>query len=660
MLKVCHAVSAHNFYSATVLVQKSSKVVSLPEILSSLSPTSLSERLTILRRDITTNFIEFALTQPLLITRERSTDPSPASIDHKLELSPAPPNSATLVSRLDNLSEILEFFNANLFDAIPSSQRAAFLKSFSKPLTSGILNHLLIPALPTSLSGLPKYLELLERAVKFESNDLTRILFGVVPGISSGTEVNPENEIRGWAQGIASHYQKKRRVDILDQARRMFTDVSSDWHETFQVEWVASVKPSLSANDSMLLESTATSKPSSSADHPPLAATNGTNAVSRDVEIEQVDDEGWGFDDNGEGAEGEALSHQEVKVPPGDRSSSFADPAEEVDGDAWGWNDEEDPEPTPVPGPDTPGESTRNGNADDGVGGDEPLWDAWDDSPPSPQAKKVVPKPAKRLEKFSSKGKQGNKPPALVTHPPEPQPISIPSTSIRANLNQPLGLDSSPSLASSWSSSISTPSQQFQSIPPTPASATARDEPPREFYSVSSGIQDIVELVESVILESSEFSRSTLLAAYLPAPTSSTTGGTPGSVILNTVPSILDLFRALYPMNLHLEFEIGGDFQRGAGKSASSDGISKKALQFSNDCSYLEEHIQELLPGLPLGPNKSSPAAPLDVWAADGGLRGKVEDAGKRVKVYGESWFARTIVRHPSIPYLPSVIPNTF
>jgi centromere/kinetochore protein ZW10 len=298
MFKVCHAASAYDSYSSTLLVQKSSKVVSLPEILSSLSPASLSERLTILRRDIITHFIEFALTQPLSITRPRSTDVSSASIEHKLELFPAPPNSATFVSRLENLSKILEFFNTNLFDAIPSSQRAAFLKSFSKPLTSGILNHLLIPTLPTSLSGLPKYLELLERAVKFESNDLTRILFGVAPGISFGTEFNPENEIKGWAQGIVSHYQKKRRVDILDQARRMFTDVSSDWHETFQVEWATPVKPSLSANDPTLLESTATSKPSS-ADHPPLSATNGTSAVGRDVEIEQVDDEGWGFDDDG-------------------------------------------------------------------------------------------------------------------------------------------------------------------------------------------------------------------------------------------------------------------------------------------------------------------------------------------------------------------------
>ena len=600
-----------------------------------------------LRRDITTHFIEFVLTQPLSITQAESTDALPASTEHRLELFPAPPNSAIFTSRLDNLSGILKFLNTHLFGAIPPSQRAVFLKSFSKPLTLGILNHLLIPALPASLSGLPKYLELLERAVKFESEDLTRILFGPDSGASTGTEVYPENEIKSWVEGIVSHYQRKRKVDVLDQARRMFTDISSDWHETFQVEWtVSSATPAPSANGSALPE---LDPPSSASDHPLMLAVDGKNYV--DKEIEQVDDEGWGFDDVDGTNEADAPPDDETKEPPRvNASPSFTDPdvyiADEVDDDAWGWNDEGDPEPTLMS---KPNESKSNGNAEGGAGGDDPLWSAWDDTPPSPPTKKTVPKPATKLEKFSSKGKQGAKPPKIITQPPEPKPISVSTdASTRLDPNYVPTPASSTSLSSSWSSSSGTLSQQFQSIPPTPASIAAQEKAPKEFYSVSSGMQDILELVESIMIESSEFSRSTLLAAYIPAPKSAppTSGSTPGSVILNTVPSILDLFRALYPMTLHLELEGGGGSQKGTGKSPVSESSAKKAIQFSNDCLYLEERIQELLPALSSRSSKTSATVPPDVWTIDGGLRSKVEDAGKRVKVYGESWTAKTIVRH--------------
>jgi centromere/kinetochore protein ZW10 len=611
-----------------------------------------------LRRDITAHFIEFVLTQPLSITQAQSTDSLSAEIEHRLELFPAPPNPATLLSRLDNLSEILGFLDTRLFGAIPSSQRSAFLKSLSKPLTSGILNHLLIPALPTSLSGLPRYLELLERAVKFENEDLTQILFGPTSGVSVGTEIHHENEIKSWVEGIVSHYQKKRRVDTLDQARRMFTDVPSDWHETFQVEWTVAVTPAPSVNGSTLLELDVASESSPAVGHPPVPITNGTNGVNRGVEIGHVDGEGWGFDDGDDGADEEDTPpDEETKEPRTENaSSSLTDPnahtADEMDDNAWGWNDEESSESTPMPKSESPGEPKGNGdgNPEGGAGGDDPLWDAWDD-PPSPPTKKVVPKPATKLEKFSSKGKQGAKPPKIITQPPEPEPIHVPTSApTRPNPNHFPAPVSSTSLSSSWSSSSSPSTQQFLSIPPTPASITTQ-KAPKEFYSVSSGMQDILELVESVMLESSQFSKSPLLAAYFPAPnsaspTSSASAATPGSVILNTVPSILDLFRALYPMTFQLELGSGNGSQKSAGKSAPTEGSTKKAVQFSNDCLYLEQRIQELLPASSSRPSKTSTMVPPDVWTIDGDLRSKVEDAGRRVKVYGESWFTQTIVRH--------------
>jgi centromere/kinetochore protein ZW10 len=204
-------------------------------------------------------------------------------------------------------------------------------------------------------------------------------------------------------------------------------------------------------------------------------------------------------------------------------------------------------------------------------------------------------KPATKLEKFSSKGKQGAKPPKIITQPPEPEPIrappkhtrtSTPNTSLHRVFNAVI-----------IKFVVIIEQYSEPTIPIHPAYAGidhhAQQKAPKEFYSVSSGMQDILELVENVMLESSEFSRSTLLAAYLPcsnsaSSTSSTSGGTPGSVILNTVPSILDLFRALYPMTLQLELESGDDSQKGAGKSAATEGSAKKAIQFSNDCCTLK------------------------------------------------------------------------
>ena len=220
------------------------------------------------------------------------------------------------------------------------------------------------------------------------------------------------------------------------------------------------------------------------------------------MEIDQADDEGWGFgNDYGEEdaqPNGEKNESQRKNPPP-----ALTDPnVHEANNDPWGWNDDEDLEPTPVPMLGSSSETEENGNGN--ARGDDPLWDAWDDPPPSPPTKKVVPKPATKLEKLENKGKQGTKPPNIVTQPPEPEQAPT-----RVNLNHfpAPAPTSSVSLSSSWTSSSGSPeSQQFQSIPPTPASIAMQ---PKEFYSVSSGMQDILRLVESVMLEASEFSRST-------------------------------------------------------------------------------------------------------------------------------------------------------
>jgi len=191
----------------------------------------------------------------------------------------------------------------------------------------------------------------------------------------------------------------------------------------------------------------------------------------------------------------------------------------------------------PVPALGSSSKTKENGNGN--AGGNDALWDAWDDPP----TKKAAPSPRRNSRSCR---------PNIVTQPPpnrnrHPR-ASTPITPLRQRLRCHRQVPGHHRVRSPES-------QQIQSNPPTPASITMRPKAPKEFYSASSGMQDILELVEGVMLESSEFSRSTLLAASIPAPDSALS-------ILSTVPSTLDLFRALYPMTLGLGHETEDGFLR--------------------------------------------------------------------------------------------------
>lgn len=131
-----------------------------------------------------------------------------------------PPN------RLSNLSTVLEFLCNHLFPSLPPSHSSNFPQSLCRPITSSILANLLVPSLPSSFSSLPPFLDLLRKAVAFEEDYVVQAL---------GNSPN-DKPVKAWADGVGGHYERKRRVDILELVRSVIVDRKDEGTFTIEVE----------------------------------------------------------------------------------------------------------------------------------------------------------------------------------------------------------------------------------------------------------------------------------------------------------------------------------------------------------------------------------------------------------------------------------------
>ena len=284
------------------VVPNSEKPIPLSDIVSSLSPSSLSAHMTSLRRDITAHYIDYTLDYPTSLSI--SDEPGLLnSFIHRLQRLPSSTNHGSM--RLDNLSRILEFMNDKLFPCLPQPQRETFPKSLAKPLTTSIMTRLLIPSLPSKLDALPAFLELTKASVDFE----TKCIVGMLKGDAV------EREIRSWVDNVCAHYERGRRQRILDDVRGTILASVSRPKDTFSAVIVTVVN---------IKQPSVESVPAA-----PVAA-NDDRIAKTDSSGSSIDAEGaWGFDDDVEQPE-------EVPV-------SKPDPPEEPEPDpseAWGWNDE--------------------------------------------------------------------------------------------------------------------------------------------------------------------------------------------------------------------------------------------------------------------------------------------------------------------------------
>ncbi|KAI0061027.1 hypothetical protein BV25DRAFT_1782681, partial [Artomyces pyxidatus] len=512
----------------SVQVRQSTTILDLPSVFAALSPPSLANHLTTLRRDITTHYIDYVLTQPTSLAHSFAKDAT-GMPQQMLSIFPAPPNDEDRANRLANLSTIFDFLDTHLFPALPPAQAPSFKQTLCKPLTKAILQNFLIPLLPSSLQALPSFLRIVRQAVDIEEQYMIAML---------GQDAR-DREVKMWAEGVSSHYERKRRADILDNARQIVVREQEGGRVSVEIEHVDAV-PSTNGNNG---------SPDSAVVPEPEEDAWGLGDEAETAEAE----DGWGFDD--ESPTDPQLPVEPPPEPEPEHSSMETPEPEAMDtddaSDAWGWDDNEDAtevvaERSPVASASPP---TSASSADDSAAWDDPWGESNSPPPqPSPAAK---PKPATRLEKLANKGK------AKASHTPQ---SSVDSALInRAPPPTP---------------------QKF--TPPQKVTVTVKgkekapDPPlPRETYLVSARARDIADAVDAVLREGAEFASSSHIFSDELGPASTVRG----AVLLQTAPSILDLFRALYSVK----------FERMLHTSA------EKSVLFSNDCLWLARRVSKTL-----------------------------------------------------------------
>ncbi|THG95092.1 hypothetical protein EW026_g6495 [Hermanssonia centrifuga] len=451
-----------------------------------------------LRRDITTLF-DYLSRQPATVQTE-SHVPLAGDSEYKLLIFPAPPNeSSSPSSRLNNLSTLLSFLNGHLLASLPSN--AGLQRSLCKPLTAALLDKLLIPSLPSSIEGLPAFLEVTRQAVQFEGEYMGHVL-----GDSSR-----DKEVEVWAKAVAGHYERKRRVDLLERARKI-TVREEDDSSAFRVEVVTP--------QDLIKKQEPTDERAVS---PEEAAWGFEDEINEDAGAGEADE--WGFGDEVEPEiVDDNVASESIQVDP--PTEDTEDPE-----DAW---DLDDDEPVDVNG--------DNSSAwDDSWGETETLVTST-----SPQIQSPIP-----------------------VAPPPPTPAMISSIQDKPSPSHPQGYVE------------------------------------KETYLVSGRVQELMWLVQDTLRESNELSSSGILSPY-----ASTSSSPIGTWISQTTASVLDLYRALYPVAAF----------------ALLESSPKYSMRFSNDCWWLYQELAHIKA-------QDTPSGAYD----------KLKDCQERFKVLADSWFEETV-----------------
>ncbi|KAI0317156.1 hypothetical protein OF83DRAFT_1263778 [Amylostereum chailletii] len=511
----------------SVQVRHSSAILALNSIFSSFTPASLSNHLTTLRRDISTHYIEFIATQPSFVSHNFAKDASGAP-QQSLSIFPAPPNDEDVSLRLANLTPIFDFLHTNLFPALPPSESSAFKRSLCKPLTKALLQQFLVPLLPSSLSGLPSFLELARLAENVEEQYIVGVL----------GQDGRDREVKAWVQGIATHFERKRRAQLLEMARVIVGREEDGGRIMVELE-----APSQDTTNGV------TKVPFSiapSKTHPNPPATTASVSGEDDgwgFEEEKGEEDGWGFDDE-PAEESPASPPTPPPIPTAEESTSSAQEDEDP-GDAWGWNDDDDGTDESLGDaslPTSASESTDGSSAWD----DDPWGEAVPQPAPAPSSSPQSPSAPKRLtrlERIANKGKAIHTPQpsieSVVAHPPPPP------TPVKGSSSRPKKI----------------------TVPIKPAVPDVRivQEPvvAKETYAVSARARDVKEAAEAALHEGEELEGAVDVFGRMVHAR--------GALLFQTAVSTLDLFRALYSVKF-------------ADTLASS---AERPMLFANDCAYL-------------------------------------------------------------------------
>lgn len=463
-----------------------------------------------------------------------------------------------IANPLLGLETILRYIHQSLLPALPTMQRSAFSAALYQPVAESIISSYLRPSIPSSTAALPAFLLQVTNAVKLDQMMREELGFrwGKVPLVAE------------WAGDVGSHYEKRRREAVMLAVRELIED-PRDEDRGVGVRVKETVVQSQEGSDD------ASASPS----------VGSSSVVIEPPATDDEDGSAWDFDDTPStdvpsfttaAAPASEISEVESTEPqPPDTPANPYEEEEEVE-DGWGFDDDIEPTSPPPPEPTessvvSSDAATGPSSADQGDG-----WGFEDDVPQSPVLSLPNPssaKPARGLEKFSAHNKPGSA-------------ISGSSSGIAASpVNLPVPTISSP---------------PRKKVPERPRE--------QESYLVSSSAVKVLAMAEQALAEGRQLLRSDMFGKD---------SSRRGQLLLAAVPSILDLYRALYPI-AHAD-TLGPTLETGVTYSAN------EAMQFSNDCKYLSQEGQRL----------EREIAELDAQSA----KTKLGETDERLKVVSETWF---------------------
>ncbi|KAF8498627.1 hypothetical protein F5888DRAFT_1690555 [Russula emetica] len=507
----------------SVQVRQSTTVLNLSSILSSISETSLSNHLAMLRRDINAYYIDHLLKNPTSLDHSSSKDSSGISWQ-TLSLLPSPSTAEDLSLRLKNVAAVLDFLDGHLFAALPPSHVASFKKTLCKPITAALLQQFLVSHLPSSLVALPSYLHLVRQARELEEKYIVSML---------GQDLR-DREIETWADAVSSHYERKRRAQILEDARQMILRQDGSLQIRIEVDSLNLPPTPLPGSVPATQSSGSGSEGAQDVSDDAWGLEGEESGDTDDIVSATEEEDAWGFDDAPTEPQ---LATPEVPPEPIPPRDTLTKSGPTTDDSAWGWDDEGEESNPPA------NTSPRASSSENGAEWDDDPWGESSDPSPPPSAPAPAPKPASRLEKLASKAKAKaspqHSPPTIRGSPTDVTRQPPPAT---AGRNELVGTNN--------------------------ATLPSKKKPPRsvvqpETYAVSGRAQQLADTVDGILREGEEFASTTIFDSKA----STTQQQTRGSVILQTAPAVLDLFRALYPVRF--------------GQPAEP-----KCIVFANDCIY--------------------------------------------------------------------------
>jgi protein transport protein DSL1/ZW10 len=512
-----------------------------------------------LRRDITAYYIDHLLTHPTSLAHSSTRDPSGIS-SQTLSLLPSPASIEDLSLHLKNVSSVLDFLDVHLFAALPPSHVASFKKTLCKPITTALLQRFLVSHLPSSLAALPPYLHLVGQAKELEEKYIVNML-GQDPR-------DRETEI--WADAVSSHYERKRRAQILEDARQ--TILRQDEGLQIRIEVDLLNLPPTPLSSSVPATQSSGSEGAQDVSNDAWGLEEEESGDTDDMVSAAEEEDAWGFDDAPTEPHLATSGVPPEPILPGDTAGE-SEPA--ADDSAWGWDDEgEEANPPATTSP-------RASFSENSVDGDDDPWGESSKSSPPPSAPASAPKPASRLEKLASKAK------AKATPPHSP-------SSVR---DSPTAATRQPPPATAGQTGTKKGSLPRKQESPKPVVQP-------ETYAVSGRAQKLADTVDGILREGEEFASTTIFDSKASAAQQQTRG----SVILQTAPAVLDLFRALYPVGFGLR------------------STEPKSIVFANDCIYAHERAL-------------SAAQKCTVGAKD-----KLLETADSLEAMGKRWFEQSVV----------------